>query len=246
MTNERDPRLELLAVRARYDDPTFFSAVDPWHRYTAAEIRREIARRWASLHTGADWIILNAGAGGNDLGLDPPSTINLDISPSRISSMLNPIVASVEALPLSDGSIDTLICVGSVINYCDAAAAISEFGRVVRPGGVVVLEFESSYSAELITQKTYGRSSAVAETFYANQEEVVWVYSPSHIRNLLKAAGLVVFRNVPIHILSPWVLLLSRSQRMATSIAYLDRLVRGVPLLTRWASNHLFFCEKRT
>ena len=246
MTNERDPRLELSAIRARYDDPAFFSTVDPWHHFTAAEIQREIATRWAYLPTGPDHIILNAGAGGNDFGLDPPVTINLDISPSRISLMLSPIVASVEAVPLSDGSIDALICVGSVINYCDAAVAVLEFGRVVRPSGILILEFESSYSAELITQKAFGRSSAVAETFYANQEEAVWVYSPSYIRNLLEAAGFRVIHRVPIHILSPWTLLLSRSARLAASIAHLDHLVRGVPLLTRWASNHLFFCEKRT
>jgi SAM-dependent methyltransferase len=246
VTNERDPRLDLSAVRARYDDLAFFSNIDPWHLFTAAEVRREVASRWASLPTGPNHIILNAGAGGNDLGLDPPATINLDISPSRISSMLNPIVASIEALPLSDGCIDTLICVGSVINYCDAAAAIGEFGRVVRPSGALILEFESSFSAELITQEAFGRSAAVAETFYANQEEAVWVYSPSNIRNLLHAASFTVIQSVPIHILSPWALLLSRRAHLATSIARLDRFVRGAPLLTRWASNHLFFCEKQT
>jgi SAM-dependent methyltransferase len=160
--------------------------------------------------------------------------------------MPNPIVASVEALPLSDGSVDTVICVGSVINYCDPAAAISEFGRVLRPGGALVLEFESSFSAELITQEAYGSSAAVAETFYANREEAVWVYSPAHIRNLLTAGGFKVERSVPIHVISPWALLVSRSGRLAALIARSDHVLRGVPLLTRWASNHLFFCGKKT
>lgn len=246
MTNERDPRLKISAVRARYDDLTFFSALDPWHRFTAAEIRREIASHWRSLPTKPEHTILNAGAGGNDLGLDPPATINVDISPSRLASMPNPIVASVEALPLSNSSVDTVVCVGSVINYCDATAAIAEFGRVVRPGGALVLEFESSFSAELITREAYGSSAAVAETFYANREEVVWVYSPTHIGNLLKAAGFMVQQGVPIHVVSPWALLLSRSGRLAAFIARSDRFLRGAPLLTRWASNHLFFCEKKT
>jgi len=246
VTTERDPRLEVTAVRARYDDLTFFGTVDAWHLFTAKEIQKEIASVWPTLPTGSGRVILNAGAGGNDLGLVQPATINLDISPTRISSMPNPIVASVEALPLSDGSVDTLLCVGSVINYCDAAAAIAEFGRVLRPGGALILEFESSFSAELVTQQAFGRTAAVAETFYANQKEAVWVYAPSHVRRLLNAADLRVTRSVPIHVLSPWALLLLRSARIATPIARLDRLVRNVQPLRRWASNHLFFCEKET
>lgn len=246
MNKSEDPRLEMSAVRARYDDLTHFSVIDRWHRYTEDVVRQEITKVWDSLQLRAGHMILNAGAGGNDLGLTPPPNISMDISPARISSMPNPVVASVEAIPFREDSMDIVMCVGSVINYCDAAVAISEFARVLRPGGTLIIEFESSYSAELMTQKAYGRSAAVAETFYAGKDEVVWVYSPDYMYNLLDAAGLRPTRNIPIHILSPWMLLITRKLRAATSIAYLDRLLRNVPLLPRWASNYLVFCEKRT
>lgn len=234
------------AVQARYDNPDHFQAIDRWHRYTAEVIRHEIRRAWNSLATRSDQVILNAGAGGNDLGLRPPPTINLDISAARLSSMPNPIVASVEAIPFPENSIDGIICVGSVINYCDAAAAISECARILRPGGFLIIEFESSYSAELVTQESFRRAAAVAETFYAGRPEAVWVYSPVYIYNLLNAAGFNLTRKIPIHILSPWTLLLLRSSRLAAFTAPLDRFLRAAPLLTRWASNHLIFCEKRT
>ena len=246
MNKSEDPRLEMSAVRARYDDLTYFSVIDRWHRYTEDVIRDEITNIWDSLHIHADLMILNAGAGGNNLGLIPPPNISMDISPARISSMPNPVVASVEAIPFREDCMDIVICVGSVINYCDAAVAISELARVLRPGGTLIIEFESSYSAELMTQQAYSKAAAVAETFYAGRDEVVWVYSPAYIHNLLNAAGLRLTRNIPIHILSPWVLLMTRRLRAATSIAHLDRLLRNVPLLPRWASNHLVFCEKRT
>ncbi len=246
MTKNHDPRLETSAVRARYSDPTAYTVSDSWHDHTWEKVRREIARSWDSLPTRPEHVILNAGAGNNDLGLCPPTTINLDISETGVSALPNPLIASIEDIPLEDGSVDTVICIGSVINYCDAAAAIVELGRVLRPGGYLILEFESSYSAELITKDSFRQSAAVAESFYAGQLEVVWAYSPRYINNLLHAAKFRVKRSVPVHVLSPWALLLLRNVRVAAAIARLDRAVGGIPFLTRWASNHLLFCEKQT
>jgi SAM-dependent methyltransferase len=246
MTENHDQRLAISAVRARYSDPTAYIMTDSWHDHTGEEVRREILRSWKALPTGPEHVILNAGAGDNDLGLCPPATINLDISEAGVLSLHNPLVASIEDIPLEDGSVDTVICVGSVINYCDAAAAIVEFGRVLRLGGYLILEFESSYSAELFTQDSFGQSATVVESFYADQMEVVWAYSPTYIYNLLHAAKFKVKRSVPVHVLSPWALLFLHNVRVAASIAHLDRVVRGLPFLTRWASNHLLFCEKQT
>ena len=245
MTKE-DPRLQMPAIRERYNDPTRFTPIDSWHLFTAAEIRREISQSWDSLHTQPGQLVLNAGAGGNDLGLCPPTTINLDISEKRIAGMSHPVAASVEKLPIADSTISIVICIGSVINYCDAAVVIAEFGRVLQPGGYLLLEFDSSDSAEFITHDAFRRSAAIVETFYAGEEEALWLYSPKYIKNLLSAAHIRLLRSVPIHVLSPWILLFCHNIRLAAAIARLDRVARYLPLVARLASNHLFFCQKRT
>lgn len=244
MNRNHDLRLEQSAVQARYDNPSFFNDIDHWHLFTANEIRREISKVLESYLIQPSHMILNAGAGGNNLGL-PPTTISLDLSATRLALMTNPVVGSVEQVPFQADTFDFIFCVGSVINYCDAAMAISEFGRTLKLNGHLIIEFESSFSAELMTQDAYGRTAAVAETFYAGQSEAVWVYSPTYIHRLLRQTGFNLKRSIPIHILSPWALLLSRNVRMAASIAFLDRWMRSAHLLTRWASNHLLFCEKR-
>jgi ubiquinone/menaquinone biosynthesis C-methylase UbiE len=241
----RDPRLKIPAIRARYNNPAWFRTIDKWHQFTANKISQEITGFLGGLQIEDNKIILNVGAGGNDFGLYTSSVINLDISENRISHMHNPIIASAEQLPVADESTDLIICVGSVINYCDAAAVIAEFGRITQPNSVLVLEYESSYSAELMTQSAFGQSAAVAETFFANQPEAVWVYSPQYINNLLDAAKFKILQKIPIHILSPWGLLFLRSKKLAASIAPLDWLAQSFPFLSRWASNHLVFCAKR-
>lgn len=246
MQNSDDPRLDPSTVRARYNDPSTYTYTDNWHRFTAAKIRREVGGWWEAILANDECLVLNAGAGGNDLGLLPANTINLDISERQISASSCPLVASIEAIPLQDETVDILLCVGSVMNYCDAALAISEFRRVLRPGGRLVLEFESSKSGELATQHAFGRSAAIAETFYGNQPEAVWVYSPNYIGNLLRAAGFESQKRIAIHILSPWILLLFRSVNAAALIARLDPVARYVPFLNRFASNHLVFCQRCT
>lgn len=245
MSDNHDPRLKVSAIRARYNDRSWFTSVDGWHKFTATQIRQEVAYFWKSLPSRQNCIILNAGAGNNDFGLRSSTIINLDISEVRISQMPNPIVATVEELPLPDCSVDVVICVGSVINYCDAAATIAEFGRVLRSTGSLILEFESSYSAELIKQDAFRQAAAVAETFYADKPEAVWVYSPKYINNLLYAADFKIIRNVPIHVLSPWALLFLQSVSAAAVIARFDRIVKHFRPLSQWASNHLTFCEKK-
>ena len=246
MIQSDDPRLALAAIRSRYNNPTTYAAADEWHRFTATRIRQEIARSWPHLPTQKGHVILNAGAGDNDLGLCPSWTINLDISEARIAHLSRPIAASIEALPFPDGIVDTIICVGSVINYCNAAAAISEFGRVLRPGGCLILEFESSRSAELLFQDAFGRSAAISETFYNGQKEAIWVYAREYIARLLAAATISLVRCVPIQIVSPWILLLTRSIPVAALGARLDPLAKELFPLSRWASNYVLFCERRS
>jgi ubiquinone/menaquinone biosynthesis C-methylase UbiE len=240
-----DPRFKIPAIRARYNNLAWFGTIDKWHQFTADKISHKITDFLGRHLTASTNIILNVGAGGNDFGLQSSTVVNLDISENRILQMINPIIASAEKLPVADDSIDLIICVGSVINYCDAAAVVAEFERVARSNSILILEFESSYSAELMTQSAFGQPAAVAETFFANQTEAVWVYSPKYISNLLTAGKFKLLQSYPIHILSPWGLLLLRNKKIAAAIAPLDHLAKGFPFLSRWASNYLIFCEKR-
>lgn len=241
-----DLRLSKEAVIDRYKSEDHYRRTDTWHQYTAHEIRHAISLAWLGVMQDQDCVVLNAGAGNSDLGILPPSAINLDISQSGVAQLPNGIIASIENMPLDDRSIDVLVCVGSVINYCDAAAAISEFARVLRPNGRLVLEFESSLCGEFFGQDCFGRSATIVETFYGDGPETLWVYRPEYIGRLLQSAGFSIVRKVPIHILSPWLLLLTGNPDVATSLAHWDRLFRRLPLVTRWASNHLLFCQKST
>ena len=237
--------MKVSAIRERYNNPKWYNAKkDRWHQFTDTKVHREVIRALSFLQEDQTGIIINVGAGEYDYGLNKFVVINLDISDRLISRLPNAVISNAEALPIKDNCIKSAICVGSVINYCDAASVISEFNRVVSPGGSLIIDFESSYSAEYLTRSVFRQSAAVAETFYASRPEAVWVYSFSYIRNLLKAANFTIIEHVPVHIVSPWALLLLRNANLAAATAPLDPWVENVSFLSRWASNHFLVCLK--
>src|SRR5262245_17598011 len=52
-------------------------------------------------------------------------------------------LGDVEALPFRDGSFDAVTCCGSTLSFVTTPTrAVAELGRVLRPGGLVLLECE--------------------------------------------------------------------------------------------------------
>lgn len=60
-------------------------------------------------------------------------------------------VRPAESTGCTDASCDAVICCGSVLSLVDAPEAVlAEMARVLRPGGVFVLEAEARYNADLV------------------------------------------------------------------------------------------------
>lgn len=81
----------------------------------------------------------------------------------------NYIIGSVEPIPLPDNSVDGIICAGSVVNYVDIQKAISEFSRVLKPHGFLIMEYERSNSAEFLFSKNYAKIVFLQKYKYNNQ-----------------------------------------------------------------------------
>jgi ubiquinone/menaquinone biosynthesis C-methylase UbiE len=73
------------------------------------------------------------------IGLEPSSSL-LRMARSRVSSAKAPITlldASAEAIPIESGSIDTVVTTWTLCTIPNAALALAEIRRVLRPGGAL-------------------------------------------------------------------------------------------------------------
>ena len=100
--------------------------------------------------------VLEIGFGGGALlaaiaAQTEGDVIGIDISEAAVARVrrrfrgfpqVRVALASAQALPLEDGSVDAAVSVNSLYFWPDATGALNELARVVRPGGRLVLCFE--------------------------------------------------------------------------------------------------------
>ncbi len=210
-----------------------------WYHHTRSTISKFICKHPFK----NDDYILNAGAGDKDY--DVLGTVHcVDIAEEKIKDKPLHTVASIEALPFEDNSFTGIICVGSVINYCDAVAAISELSRVLRPSGRMILEFESSSSYEFKGKSVYNADAAMIDSTYQGQTLKQWVFSPEYIKSILKHCELKILTEVYFHIFSALALYLGKTEQEAARYVNIDKIAKLIAPIKRHGCNVILECEK--
>ena len=216
---------------------------DPWHSYSRDRVESFIINYLAGIHVGDKLRVLNAGSGGNSFGDNYKRDYHVDLA-CRGLRMKRAAVADVQRLPFPDKSFDLTICVGSVINYCDAALAISELSRTLKGSGRLILEFEQSGSLEFLLTPAFRSNAHVIETFYNHHVQYLWVYSERYVENLLDSNGLSVLLTERFHIASPLILRLTQSPKISARFAKADKLLQEINSILKLSCNVIFACEK--
>ncbi|QXV63717.1 class I SAM-dependent methyltransferase [Mucilaginibacter sp. 21P] len=214
-------------------------ADDKWHLETERIIESFVHESVRKIPGFEQFAILNAGSAGHSYGLNENQILHVDIADKHIAHLPNALVANVEALPLSDASYDLVLCVGSVLNYCDPIRVIKEFSRVLKSQGYIVLEFENSKTFELLFKRGYNQSAVYHETFFDahGDTEKIWYFSGSYVIQLLKSYKFEVVDLKRFHVLSPLVFRLTGWPSFSSAFAKLDGILRRIPFVKTHSSN---------
>jgi SAM-dependent methyltransferase len=99
------------------------------------------------------------------------------------------------ALPFADGHFDAAVCVRVLHHFGDPAPVIAELGRVVRPGGVLVLEFANKRNLKSIARRVLGRQNwSPFEPGAVEYRPLHFDHSPVTVRRALRRAGFEIER----------------------------------------------------
>lgn len=111
-----------------------------FHRNRARMVRRMVAR-----YATPDGPILDAGCGtGLNLRHLPAGSVGVDINPRNVEVVKqrlpnhNVVEGDVEHLPFDAGAFATVLCTEVLEHVPDPSAALAEYSRVLRPGGVLI------------------------------------------------------------------------------------------------------------
>ena len=127
-------------------------------------------------------------------------------------------LASVETLPYPDARFDAVVCCGSTLSFVDdPARALTEMGRVLRPGGRLLLDCEHRPSLDLawtlasaLSGDTLGYGVTAREAWQAliagRSLRMVypgygplWLFTRRELSAMLAAAGLTPVRAWGVH-----------------------------------------------
>lgn len=98
-------------------------------------------------------------------------------------------------LPYPDASFDVAVCVRMLHHFGDPGPVLAELGRVVRPGGSLVVEFANKRNLKAIARRILGRQAwSPFELGAVEYKRYHFDHAPVTVRRSLRAAGFTVER----------------------------------------------------
>lgn len=240
------PPIDPLIVREAYNARReIWEGEDPWHSYTHRRLSEAVGRIRNKIDLD-QCRVLNVGSAGNSYGISSKHHFYLDIAEALLPRTGSSVGGTAEKLPFRTASFDAVLCIGSVINYCDALPVCREAARVLKPGGWLILEFESSESGEYLFRPEFGNMAAFVITTYFNQPERIWLYSPKYIKEILSNEGLNIISDEGFHAITALIFRLFGNINKAMQFDKLDRASFIGRSLRRFSCNRIFLAQKRS
>jgi SAM-dependent methyltransferase len=158
-------------------------------------------------HDGGPLRLIEAGAGFGRLAgeygafaevvLVDASELHVEASRDALAGdpRLEVLLGDVLDLPVPDASFDAAVMVRVLHHFADPEPVLRELGRVVRPGGILVLEYANKRNLKAIARRILGRQdwspfepgSVAYRPFHHD-------HAPATVRRALRAAGFRVER----------------------------------------------------
>jgi SAM-dependent methyltransferase len=237
-------KIDLEEVAKKYNFiPEIWIKDDKWHLKTHKMIYNFIWDFTNKVDNFNNMKVLNAGSAGYSYGLKEDNIIHIDIAKNKILNLKNSVYGNIENTNFDDNQFDLIICVGSVINYCDPIKVIGEFKRILHPRGWIILEYESSFTFELIGKTDFNKKATLIETFYNKSKEIIWYYSESFMKDIINSFKLEITRKKNCHILSPLIFRMFRKENFASYFCFFDLFLSYVPLLNKFSSNNIYLIK---
>ncbi|HEX2440418.1 MAG TPA: methyltransferase domain-containing protein [Methylomirabilota bacterium] len=209
------------AMAPTYDD------LEPWyeHLYT---VLHGILRDTIGQAPSSRALALDAGCGTGfqsallaELGWQ---TYGVDVSAGLLAVARRRLpgtalaLASIDGLPYPDATFDAIVCCGSTLSFVDdPTRAVAEFGRVLRPGGRLLLDCEHRPSLDLAWMLAsaltgdalgFGVPARDAWRALATRRRLrlaypgygpLWLFTKRELSSMLRAAGLSPVRAWGLH-----------------------------------------------
>lgn len=188
-----------------------------------------------------DAVVLNAGSGGK-IYKTKAKQIHIDIAENTLHNIDNSFVGNIIDMPFGDDIFDCVVCVGTVINYCEIEKAIKEINRVSKEHALLILEYERSGSG-LVAKKMRNEDSTVFHHTYFNEPHINLLYSDSYVNEILSRNGYYIKNLKRFNTTIPWLEMFT-TEKIAHKMSTFEPIFRSIPVINKYSHNGIICCEK--
>lgn len=186
-------------------------------------------------------VLLNAGSGGKTYYTNA-SIFHVDIAENTLTNCKNAYACNVIDMPFSNETFDCVVCVGTVINYCNLEDALAEISRVSKHESILILEYERSGTAFLNKEKR-NIDKVVFNHEYFDIPHKNLLYSDELVHRILKQNGYEVLIMEYFNTAIPW-LEQYFSDNIAHKLVFLEKLMRKISVFSKYSHNSILVCKK--
>lgn len=163
---------------------------------------------------GAGELVLDVGSGSGVISKfisEKNSVVSLDISEKCIRNcrklgLKDGVVADAIKLPFKDGTFDRIVCVELIEHLDEPQRCISEFRRVLKDDGRLILTTPNYRSLWPVTEWLWDRFGRGRD--YRKQH--IYKFNPSSIKKLLEDSGFHITSEKTVFLFSPFFALFSK------------------------------------
>jgi ubiquinone/menaquinone biosynthesis C-methylase UbiE len=151
-----------------------------------------------------------------------------------------------ENLRIDSESKDCVVCLEALVHYPNPQRAIAEFNRVLRPGGIFIVDSDNKYSIRRWVKKAYQIVERSQKQF---GEDIFQPYSKKELVNMLQNHGFKIEKLMYVGTVSPISVHTKKGNTFTIIGSELSRKcyeigLDSVPLLNRLATYHLVLARK--
>ncbi len=237
-------KIDLHFVKNMYNEmQEIWPKDDLWYQYTYSQISYFLKKVSKKYHFTKNMNILNAGSGGNTYNV-PGKHYHVDIAEKKLKNVPNYYIENIESLSFPNNKFDVCICVGSVLNYCDALSALTEIARVLKHRGILILDYDQSHSFEFIGTPYFDQKACIIETFNSGYTDKTWIYSPKYISSILRHNNFNILDSQKYHTITPLIYRITHNENTASAFSKFDKTISYIPILKNFSCNIILCSQK--
>lgn len=230
--------LDYQQIRAFYNQHTNCWSNDLFSQMTTSFIDKYVNKIVKKLDKNQ--ILLNAGSGGKIYNTKAIQ-YHIDIAENTLQNIEHAFVGNIIDLPFEENSFDCIICVGTVINYCEIEKAIQEFQRVSKKDALLILEYERSGSGLIAKELRNMEYSVFCHTYFDVPHKNL-LYSDTFVKNVLAENGFTVLRSKKFNTTIPFLELIT-SEKLAHKLTAFEPIFRTLPIAKNYSHNNIMICK---